>query len=210
MKVTYVAVMHVKIKKVKSVRDLADKVIKGLTDNVAIYATPAPPVGDLNSSNVLLEKKIVTYESDKSKLKRLDMEGQAKDVHKILKDLTGYVSGVTSDQKTILLSGFDADKEPEKRNVPKDKIVIKRIDDGPTALSAKIFLEKMPEGNFVDRYKVEKSDDDKSFSLVLETGSSRKLIIPGLTKNKEVFFRVIGGNTHGYGQPSESVGYTPR
>ncbi len=210
MKITYVAVMYVTIKQVKQIRDLADLVVVGLNGNVSIYATPSPDTMTLEKENSKLKLLIIAYDGDKSTQKRLAMEKQAKVVHKNLKDLTGYVSSVTVDKDEILLSGFQADKAPENHTIPKDRLVIKRVEDGKEVNSAKIFIEKIPAGNFIDRYKVETSSDGAAWALVVETGSSRKLIVPGLKKLVEVFIRVTGGNTYGFSKPSEAVTFAPR
>lgn len=210
MKIEYVAVMRVTARQVKKVRDLGDTVIKGLSDNVVLYGTPVPTVVSLTTENATLTKLITVYDLDKSTQKRLKMEKQARVVHKMLKQLTGYVSGVTTDRDEILLSGFDADKAPETHTIPKDKLVIKRIEDGLEPNTAKVFIEKIPAGNFIDRYKLETSLDGAAWILVCETGSSRKLIIPVTKKMVEIFVRVTGGNTHGFSKPSEPVTFIPR
>ena len=206
----YVAVMYVTIKQVKQIRDLADLVVDGLDNNTGIYVTPSPTSSLLDSENGKLKKLIIAYDADKSTQKRLAMEKQAKVVHKILKDLTGYVSSVTGDREQILLSGFQADKAPENHTIPKDRLVIKRVEDGKEVNSAKIFIEKIPAGNFIDRYKVETSSDGAAWALVVETGSSRKLVVKDLKKLVEVFIRVTGGNTYGFSKPSEAVTFAPR
>ena len=208
MKINWIAVMHVKFKQVKKVSALADKVKKGLTDNVALYATPLPTVGTTDTKNTILKDLIVKYDLDKSTQKRLAAENQSKIVFKALKDTAGYVSSVTTVKADILLSGFDADKDPVTHGIPENSSVIKRIDKGLAPLSAKIFLAKKSETDVITKYKVEvSSDDGVTYTTVLEIGNSRKLVVTGLVRLKEYLMRVTCGNTYGYASPSVPTPY---
>jgi hypothetical protein len=87
--------------------------------------------------------------------------------------------------------------------------VIKRIEDGSTVCSAKIYAEKCDEA---DRYKVEITttpNDPNSWRTVLEPASFNILEINGLVRGQELFIRITGGNNHSWGDPREFVSLYP-
>lgn len=120
-----------------------------------------------------------------------------------------YTNRVADGDKTIiLLSGFDCNSEPTSRSIP-GKALIKRVDDGNLACSSKIFVEVLVDA---DRYKVEIATSliDSKWITMLDYGTANKLEIRNLTRLQEIYIRVSGGNTLGWGNPSEPVAYVPR
>lgn len=113
------------------------------------------------------------------------------------------------DRVKILLSGFDSNNEPVSHGIP-GKAVIKRIEDGTSACSAKIYAEKLEEA---DRCKVEVSttpSDSASWVTVLDPASLYHLEIENLERGQEIFIRLVGGNTHDWGISSNYSSFIPR
>jgi hypothetical protein len=131
-------------------------------------------------------------------------------VFNLLKTEIAYVNKIAKgDRAAILLSGFDSSNEPTPKQVP-GKVVIKRIEDGNEQHSAKIFIESL---NGADRYKVEITatpDSETSWKTVIDPGSYYSLLVTGLAHGQETWFRVTGGNHHGWGIPSEVMPFLPR
>jgi hypothetical protein len=208
MNYIWVAVMKVTAKQKKKVRDLGYKVAKGLSDNATLFGAPTPALTVFTPKVDLLRDKIAAEDSTQT---RAESANQSEVVHTDLKTYLVFVNNgpAKGDKAKLLLSGFDVNKEKVKHPIP-GQIVIKEIVDGATANTAKVKIEKMSAEDYVDRYKVETSPDKVTWTVALDTGNSHKLIVTGLTRSKEVFIRVTGGNTHGYGKPSEVVGFIPR
>jgi hypothetical protein len=64
-----------------------------------------------------------------------------------------------------------------------------------------------------DRYKVETTttpDDAESWETELDYGSLKKLEIRDKAAAQKIYIRVYGGNTHGWGPPSEPMSFIPR
>jgi hypothetical protein len=128
-----------------------------------------------------------------------------------------YVNFVAQgDRAIILLSGFDASNDPLPLPIP-DAPAIRRIDDGLIPLSAKILLVNQSGPVIVKKrnlwYIVQMSTtplEQDSFKTVLFTSNSRKLIITGLIRLQEVFFRVAVLNAHGQGNWSPCVPFVAR
>ena len=113
------------------------------------------------------------------------------------------------DKATILLSGFDCNEEYTEHDVP-EKPFIKRIEDGKTLQSAKIYADAVL---YADRYKLEINDnptDNSSWKTVIDPASVFKLELGNLTRAVEVWFRITAGNCHGWGIASDAVGFIPR
>ena len=131
-------------------------------------------------------------------------------VYAMLKSLLIYVNKVANGDMTIILqSGFDCNNEPVQHDVPA-KAVIKRIEDGSTPCSAKIFMDAVPDAN---RYKVETSttpDDAESWETELDFGGLTRLEIKDMVAAQKIYIRVSAGNTHGWGPASEPVAFIPR
>ncbi|HNW51798.1 MAG TPA: fibronectin type III domain-containing protein [Prolixibacteraceae bacterium] len=200
--------LHVKAKEFTKVNQLAGKVSTGITENPTIFVTPDPSMETLNSENTKLLNLI--HAKDGSKQKNQAVLEQSQVVFDLLKDLSVYVDKVADgDKAIILLSGFDCNEDATPHNIP-GKVIIRRITDGSIACSAKIYIETLPDA---DRYKVETSttpNDASSWKTVLDPASSKNLEIEGLNKGQEIYIRVTGGNTHGWGTPSEYMSFIPR
>jgi hypothetical protein len=208
MRNSYEAVLHLRTKEPTKIYQLGGKVYTGITNNATVFATPDPTMAELNTENTKLYTCINAKDGSKQKNQAID--NQALVVYNMLKNLAAYVTKVANnDRATILLSGFDSNDDPETGTEP-GKVVIKRVEDGNLACSAKIFIETLDRA---DRYKVETTTtptDASSWKTVLDPASIYKLELTGLTRGQEIYIRVTGGNTHGWGTPSEYVAFIPR
>jgi hypothetical protein len=208
MKRKFQAVLHIKGKETLKIHQLGAKTISGITNNPTVFPDPDPTLAELNSANDKLN--VTISEKDGSKLKNQMVSDQAAVVFELLKRLLAYVNKkANGDRSIILLSGFNCSDEPVQRDIP-DKAVIKRIEDGRMACSAKIYADTCEEA---DHYKVEISttpNDPESWKTVLDPASLHKLEIFNLVRGQEIFIRITGGNNRGWGTPSEFVSFIPR
>jgi len=208
MKKTFAAVLHIKTKEPQKVYQLAGKVYTNMIANQSTFNNPDPSLSELSTQNGKLDAALKA--KDGSKQKNQAIEDQTGVVFSCLKNLASYVTKVAKgDKATILLSGFDCDNEHESHDIP-GKVVIKRVEDGSIACSAKIYIEAIDDA---DRYKVEITStptDASSWKTVLDPVSSVKLEITGLTRGQEISIRVTGGNRRGWGTPSEPASFIPR
>jgi len=203
---SFTAVLHVKTPTPEKVAKLAGKVLSGLTSSATTYKEPDPPLKnletELNSLNTLMDSK------DDSKQKNQAIIDQAAVVYALLKEYIIYVNKIAKgDKAIILLSGFDCNDERESRQIP-EKCVIKRLEDGSSVCSVKIYVETLEDA---DRYKVEIATDiNGPWVTVLDYGSVKKLEIKDQVRGQIIFIRVSGGNTLGWGIPSEPAVFIPR
>ena len=200
--------MHLKNKDSVDVYQLSSKVSSNLLINKSLFPDADPPLEVFNGEIVNLNVAITA--KDGSKQKKQAADDQTVVVFDMLKSQCIYVNKIAKgDRNIILLSGFDCNNEPTYRTIP-DKALIKRIEDGSTSCSAKIFVVALTDA---DRYKVEISytpADPASWKTVLDYGVLNKMEIRGLNKAQEVFIRVTGGNSKGWGIVSEMVSFIPR
>jgi len=126
----------------------------------------------------------------------------------LLKEYIVYVNNIAKgDKGIILLSGFDCNDEPAIREIPA-RALIKRIEDGSTPCSFKIHAEWL---KGADRYKVEIATDIAGpWTTVMDYASLRKLEVRDQTRGLLIYIRLSGGNTLGWGPPSEPVAFMPR
>ncbi|MBB3186319.1 hypothetical protein [Microbacter margulisiae] len=204
----YNAVLHLKSKDPLAVAQLSGKVSSAMAANKTVFPTPDPALEELDTETNKLNAGIEV--KDGSKIKNVDIKNQAIIVYNLLKTEMIYVNKVAQgDQKTVLLSGFDCNNDPVPHSIP-GKAVIRRMEDGSTACSAKIYVESLTNA---DRYKVEITttpNDSKSWTTTLDYVSLNNLEIANLTRGEEIYIRVSGGNTHGWGMVSEPVSFMPR
>ena len=205
---TNAAVLHLKSKDPQDVYNLSDRVNTNLETNKSIFTNPNPTLAVFTAAIILLGANIRA--KDGSKLKNVAIADQTDVVYNMLKLLLAYVNGVAGgDETIILLSGFDCNNEPINHDIPA-KAVIKRVEDGSVPCSAKIYMNTLYNA---DRYKVEIStipDDPDSWKTVIDFGGVNRLEIKDLVYGQKIHIRVSGGNTHGWGTPSEPVVFLPR
>lgn len=202
------AVLHLRTKVPSRVLHLAGKVHLNMTTNVETFPNPDPDMKELDTELTKLGDLLSS--KDGRKVINQSIVDQTDVVHAVLKNLCVYVNTVAKgDKMTIVLSGFDCSKDAATRPLP-EKAVIKRIEDGRVRCSAKIYIYVLPNAN---RYKVEITTDlnnPAGWRTVLDHGSLNTLEIGDLGYLQETYIRVTGGNTHGWGVPSEPVLFVPR
>ncbi|MBB3187517.1 hypothetical protein [Microbacter margulisiae] len=206
--ITYAAVLHLRNKNPQAVAELGGRVAAHLEAHKDIFPAPDPAPALLEAEAEKLSASIAAKNG--SRLINLNVKNQAVVVRALLKAEIFYVNKVAQgDRKTILLSGFDCNNDPVLRSIP-GKAVIRRVKDGNTACSVKIFVEPLADA---DHYKVEITttpDDPDSWRAVFDYVSLKKLELRDLPRAKEICIRVSGGNIYGWGTPSEMVSFLPR
>jgi hypothetical protein len=200
------AVLHLRSKEPRGIYELGGKVFSCLTAQAATFPNLDPPIATLgtevNTLDTLMNGK------DGSKRQNVLIANQAEVVYKILKLYVFYVNKVAQgDQAIILLSGFDCNNEPTPRTLP-NKALIRRIEDGSLSGSVKIYAEAL---EYADRYKVENATTSTGeWKTLLDHGTLNKLEFNGMERGKEIWLRISGGNSKGWGDPSEPVSFIPR
>jgi len=205
---TNTAVLHLKARDPQKVYNLGGRVYTSILAAKSTFTTPDPTMEELGVEVTKLDAAIKA--KDGSKLKNQAIVDQTDVVFGMLKSEIIYVNKVANgDMAIILLSGFDCNNEPMEHGIP-GKALIKRIEDGSVPCSAKIFLDALTDA---DRYKVEITitpDDAESWKTVIDFGGLNRLEIRDLTTAQKIYIRVSGGNTHGWGVPSEPMVFIPR
>ena len=207
MKTKFNAVMHVTVNQPKEIAELATRVGTDMDENDDVYTAPSPPLADLATEN----GKLLTLngQAKGNSLKKAERDAQAIKVFGMLSKELVYVNEVADgDLVKVEKSGFDAEKAPEAHDIP-DTPVIKRVDDGKVAHSAKIFLvgpllvgarysvqivnldadtptppgPPTPGGDDFD-------PDALPWSMALESVNSFELVVLNLKRGKDMAFRV--------------------
>jgi len=205
---TNTAVLHLKSKDPQKIYNLSGRVSTSLDAAQTTFPNPDPPLDIFKTEITKLDTSIKA--KDGSKIKAQAVTDQADVVYSMLKSLIIYVNKVADgDISIILLSGFDCNNEPMQHDIP-GKAVIRRLEDGSVPCSVKIYMDALPDA---DRYKVETTttpDDPESWETEIDYGSLKRLEIRNLTAVQKIYIRVSGGNTHGWGTPSEPMAFIPR
>jgi len=205
---TNTAVLHLKSRDPQKVYNLAGKVYTSMFANQRIFHDTDPTIEVFGAEVTKLDTAIKA--KDGSKVKTQLVIDQTDVVYGMLKSMILSVNKIAAgDTAIILLSGFDCNNEPTQHDIPA-KAVIKRIEDGSMACSAKIYMDALPDA---DRYKVETTttpDDAASWETQIDFGGLKKLEIRDLVAAQKIYIRVSGGNTHGWGAPSEPMAFIPR
>jgi len=205
---TNTAVLHLKSKDPQKIYNLSGRVSTSLDAAKTTFPTPDPTLETFKTEITKLDSSIKA--KDGSKIKTQAVIDQADVVYSMLKSLIIYVNKVADgDIGIILLSGFDCNNEPVQHDIP-GKAVIKRLEDGSVPCSIKIYMDALPDA---DRYKVETTitpNDPESWETEIDYGSLKRLEIRNLTAAQKIYIRVSGGNTHGWGTPSEPMAFIPR
>jgi hypothetical protein len=203
---TFTAVLHLKAPTPEKVYQLGGRVVTSLAASPDIFLNPDPTPIILTTGLTKLDTLMKA--KDGSKAKKQAVDDQTGVVYALLKDVIIYVNKIAKgDKAIILLSGFDCNDEPVSREIP-GKALIKRIEDGSTVCSAKIYAESLEDA---DRWKVETAPDiNGPWITSLDYGSLNKLEIKDLARGLNIYIRLSGGNNHGWGIPSEPVAFIPR
>jgi len=209
MKTSYYAVLHLNSSEdALSVLLVGGRVLLSLRTNSAKFPNPDPSLDEFAAALNLLDSNLKL--NDGGNNVKFSIADESQTVYDYLKDYLSYVNKVAKGDRTIInLSGFDSNIDAVVHSIPL-KTVIKRIVNGSTEHSAKIFVYPVDQA---DRYKVEVTTtplDPKSFNLVINSVSRNNLEVPALVRAEETFMRVAAGNTHGWGPFSDFVGFVPQ
>lgn len=212
MKKTTKAVIIHKTTEVVSLSQLAGRVVSLMTENASVFPGTAADVAVLKSSQQLLSDFISNAKGNH--VITTQRNDQAKRVHVQLQNLMNKVNLIAAgDVAIVLLSGFHKSMDPLPLPVP-DKIIIRKVTPGQTALSAKIYIESLKQRRLfyiVRTTTVAGADvDDPSWRVVLRTGNSKGLIISGLARLEDVYISVNARNTAGEGIYSEPMSFSAR
>jgi len=209
MKTSIVAVLHLASSKDSaSIYVLGGRIFTAMFANQTIFPKPDPELEAFSDELKMLDSLMKAQDGSDRLIQSL--ANQSELVYASIKSLCFYVNKIAKGDKTIIgISGFDCKQEASEHPIP-DKAIIKRIEDGSTEHSAKILVFVL---DSADRYNVEITTtpiDSESWKLVLNAVSSKKLEITGLTRGQEIWFRVTGGNTHGWGPHGDAVAFVPQ
>ncbi len=193
-----------------SLNKLAQKVKNAMTLNASTFPGTAAQVATLGTDQTTFAGYIANAKGNSTITNQRNE--QAATVLADLQALLGPVNNVAKGNTAIIaLSGFPNSADPTPQSIPA-KIVIKRIVDGPTTLSAKIFIESLKLRNLT--YTVRTTTvagagvNDPSWKVVLTTTSMKKLIIPNLTHLQEIYVDICAGNAHGTGLFSDPMPFS--
>jgi hypothetical protein len=212
MKKIIKAVLNVDPKDAVEVNNLAIKVGAALAINGASFPGIATGLTKLNTDQAKLSTLMGTAKGNKTIKDQRILQSEL--VYADLQALAAIVNSVASNNLGLIdLSGFPNSANPTPQPIP-NQIVIKRIVDAKTALTAKIYILSLKQKrlNYTVRMTTVANApaDDASWKVVLQTTSSRKLIIPNLVRNQDVYFDVNASNARGVGKFSDAMVYSAR
>lgn len=202
------AVLHIKVKNPVKVNQLAGHVHTTMTTNKALFPLAVSTLEVLRSENDKLGAMIL--EDNGSKLARETILAQTDVALGVLRDLVFYVNKAAQGDKVIVLSsGFDCTNDPVLITEVPAKAVIRRISDGATSCSIKVYADAVPGA---DRYKLEIASDVNNPVYVVYTDHAvvTGLEAKDLTRGQEILVRVTAGNSKGWGDPSDPSSFIPR
>jgi hypothetical protein len=213
---TATAVLHCTVQQPEKVIERGIKVRDGVYKNTTLYTTPpiakAVFVAQLNAA--ITAQGNVKGGGKNATMKR---DGIVSELYGMLDHkLLLYVNSLYRGNKdNLAASGFDVVFESTPHEVPAPP-VIKDIINAAPSHSAKILLAKTtsPLNTKTEsfEYIVQMAEDDSSeenFKQVLLASSQFKLIITGLQRGKEVFFRIAKRNRRGQSGWSDSFPFMP-
>lgn len=182
---TSTAVLHLKSRDPQKVYNLGGRVYTSMFANQPIFQGTDPTIEAFGTEVTKLDAAIKA--KDGSKVKTQLVLDQTDVVYGMLKSLILSVNKIAAgDTAIILLSGFDCNNEPTQHDIPA-KAVIKWIEDGSVACSAKIYMDALPDA---DRYKVETTttpDDPESWKTQIDFGGLKKLEIRDLVVAQNIY-----------------------
>jgi hypothetical protein len=207
MSTTYKAVLHIpSANNYKQIVNLCDLIINGMSSHTDIFPSPNPTIEVLIAENAKL-KNLITAAQSGNHADIAARNEQSKVLHSYLKEEVIYVnSAAKGNKEMILISGFDANKPASPNPIP-GQAVVRKIEYGNSEHSAKLSIESLPYANY---YKVEKSttpNDEDSWIIAADNLKFYGIEVLNLTRGQEIWFRVAGGNTHGWGEWSQAVSF---
>jgi hypothetical protein len=134
----------------------------------------------------------------------------------MMRVLVFYVNGLyRGDKVNLLASGFDVLDESLPQGIPSVPI-INRVVPGGEPHSAKFYLaktpaipgRKKPSVTYILEMAAD-ADMEENFKRKLSTTNQFLLLITGLTRGKEVFFRLAAKNSRGQSDWTETIPFIP-
>jgi hypothetical protein len=211
-----IAVLHCALGQWKKIIQRANKVKDNLYVNVLLYATPKVAEADFTSQlGKASTAEAAALKGGVEETARYYKETTL--LFEYLGELVIYVNGLYRGNKVNLLaSGFDVVDEMVPLDLPEPPVV-NRMVTGPVPHSVKFYIQNLP--GTVGKakphltYIVAMTTDpskDENFIPELITSSKYKLLITGLTRGKEVFFRLAVKNTRGQSNWTETFSIIPQ
>ena len=210
MKRTVKAVIGCKKASAIGVNTQGGKVKLGMTTNASSFPGTAIAVATLGTDLGTLAGYISTAKGN-SAIKDLRNLLTAK-IYGELMTLMANVNIVAAGNiATINLSGFPYSQDPTPQAVP-DQVIIKKVVDGVTELSAKISIVSLKQTRLT--YTVRTTTvagagvNDPSWVIALRTTNSRKLILTDLVLNQSIYISIMAENVRGEGIYSDSMRFS--
>jgi hypothetical protein len=185
----------------------AIKVKIAMNTNAGFFPGTAADVAQLDTDQTLFDTLIggakgnTTIKAQRNEQAKLVLE----DMQTLLAPVNKAAAGNTA---IIALSGFDNSLDPTPQSIP-NKVVIKRIVNGVSGQTGKIYIEPMGQHSLTFNVRISTVANapvnDPSWAQVLQTTNSKNLLIPNLTRGKEVFVQVNASNAAGTGLWSETI-----
>ena len=210
MKRTPRAVMNCNKKSATAVFTRGGDVKAGMTTSAAMFPGTAAAIAALGTDLTQLGTYIGTARGN-SVIKSL-RDVLALKIYGELQLLLAPVNiAAAGNVATIGLSGFACSADAVLQTIP-NQVIINKAVQWKTELSAKIFIEslKQPRLTYIVRTTTVAGAgvNDPSWVTVLQTPSSKKLIVPGLIKNQQIYISVNASSTHGIGTFSDPMSFT--
>jgi hypothetical protein len=213
------AVMHCTIFQPKKVITVGIRVRDLLFVNVLLYATP--PI-TLILFKAQLDKAIaaqaVVEDGTGSVAQTATRDSEVLALFLMLNPLLiTYVIGLyKGDKVKLLASGFEVSSDPNPKPAPSVPVITKVLMTDLALHKAKVYLAKFPAlltgSRGVVNYIVQVAEGaptEENFKTVLTTTSSRKLVIPDLTRGTEIHIRICASNARGTSAWSSVADFMP-
>ncbi|MBP7496800.1 MAG: hypothetical protein KA792_03965 [Bacteroidales bacterium] len=194
------AVMAVKTQKdYKALLELTDSSTSAMETNIATFANPNPTLAELRAQADIVRGYAARVDAGDHTVLELRNEASVT-LYRMHQQELIYVNEIGNNDRGILsLSGYKVTDEPNPHPLPA-QIIIKRIIDGDSPNTAKIYIESVGQHDL--NFIVEKTttpDDETSWKVALCNSSSRELIISNLVYGQEIWFRICAYNKNGQG-----------
>lgn len=212
MKRATTAVINCKITEFIKLNTLAGRVVEKMTENAVEFPGTSTEVATLNASQELFTTLIATAKGNHVITDQRNE--QAKLVLSNLQTILTLVNTIAAGNKaTITLSGFAGSLDLTPQPIP-SQVIIKRIVQGKTELSAKIYIMSLKQRHLTYTVKTTSvkgaAVNDPSWKEVLRTTSSYKLVLPDLERNQSIYISVRASNTRGEGIYSDPMRFSAK
>lgn len=177
-------------------RTVSDKLLKTqfiiqqMTANIATFATPNPPLVDVEAAKDALADAAVNAQAGGVAL-TLAKNNAENALDELISQLSSYVQNISGgDGAIILQAGMDVRKEPSPIPTPEQ---VQNLDAFPTRTEGEVQLDWDPLGrNYFYQVEMFVEDDDTGFWSKLTVSSKSKFSVTGLSTGTVYRFRVAG------------------